>query len=142
MSQTTQHKDKYNRLFPSKVSTNNFLTLYILFILQNSTRMYGKEISDFIYKRFQGSWKPSHGMLYPILRELEEKGLVIGYWEDNDNQKRVRRFYEITDEGKNAFHDYVETVRPQIEESENIIRQIKHDFFVRNEVQHEPVAFQ
>ena len=44
------HKEKprytgsYNRLFPLKVSTNTFLTIYILHLLKTKGRLYGKEI--------------------------------------------------------------------------------------------------
>lgn len=128
VTEKNTHKDKYNRLFPHKVSTNSFLTLYVLHTLQKQNKMYGKEISDYIYDRFKGSWKPSHGMLYPILRKLEDDGLVKGYWEDGQSSKRFRRFYEITNVGKEAFDEHVESVVPQLTESEIIINTMKQDF--------------
>ncbi|MCX7610327.1 MAG: PadR family transcriptional regulator [Ignavibacterium sp.] len=121
------HKDKYNRLFPHKISTNTFLTIYILNTLKKHNRMYGKEISDYILQRFNGNWKPSHGMLYPILRNLEKKGLIKGYWEDSTDSKRFRRFYEITEKGLQAYDDYVKDIQPQIQESEKIISTLKKD---------------
>jgi DNA-binding PadR family transcriptional regulator len=35
--------------------------------------------------------------MYPLLRSLEERGLVAGSWEHPE--RRSRRFYELTEEG-------------------------------------------
>ena len=51
MSEVTYDSPKYNRIFPSKMSTSSFLELYILFLFQNKKEYYGKEIMDEI-----GSW--------------------------------------------------------------------------------------
>ncbi len=36
--------------------------------------------------------------IYPILSKMEEKGLIVGEWKVNENNKRVK-YYSITDEG-------------------------------------------
>ncbi len=36
--------------------------------------------------------------MYPLLRELESKGMIEGKWEHPD--RRTRRFYEITKAGE------------------------------------------
>ena len=64
--------------------------------------MYGKEIINEIEDRFSGQWKPSHGLVYPILRELEKEGLVQGEWIGDSNKKTIR-IYEITDKGREAY---------------------------------------
>ncbi len=92
----------YNRLFPVKVSTNTFITIYILHLLKKKGRLYGKEIINEIEDRFKGNWKPSHGLVYPILRELEEEGLVVGKW-SGDGSKKTIRVYHITDKGVRSY---------------------------------------
>lgn len=36
--------------------------------------------------------------IYPILSKMEKKGLIIGEWKVNENNKRVK-YYSITDSG-------------------------------------------
>jgi len=42
--------------------------------------------------------KNSSSKVYPILNQMEKKGLVTGEWDINENNKRVK-YYSITDEG-------------------------------------------
>lgn len=36
--------------------------------------------------------------IYPILSKMENKGLIVGEWKVNENNKRVK-YYSITDDG-------------------------------------------
>lgn len=101
MARNIRYAGVYNRLFPVKVSTNAFITLYILHLL-NKERLYGKEIIDKIEKRFKGHWKPSHGLVYPILRELETAGLIKGEWQGEGSKKTIC-IYHITPKGRSAY---------------------------------------
>ncbi|WP_422661680.1 PadR family transcriptional regulator (plasmid) [Paenibacillus sp. EC2-1] len=137
MSNATQSEKKeekarytgaYNRLFPVKVSTNTFLTIYILHLLKKKGRLYGKEIIKEIEDRFQGSWKPSHGLVYPILRELEKEGLVTGEWL-GDNSKKTIRVYEITHRGLKAFEEEKETHKEVFTQSYMIMETLMGDLY-------------
>lgn len=97
-----RYSGAYNRLFPMKISTSTFLTIYILHLLTRKDRLYGKEIINEIENRFAGEWKPSHGLVYPILRELEKEGLVKGSW-IGDSSKKTIRVYSITKKGINTY---------------------------------------
>lgn len=98
-----RYTGSYNRLFPLKVSTNTFITIYILHLLKTKGRLYGKEIIDKIENRFQGKWKPSHGLVYPILRELEKESLVKGEWIGEKTKKTIR-VYTITPKGIDVYN--------------------------------------
>ncbi|WP_069649546.1 PadR family transcriptional regulator [Caloranaerobacter ferrireducens] len=89
-------KDQRNRQFPSKISTTSFVKLYILHLLREKS-YYGNEIIEEIKRRLNSKWEPSPGMVYPLLRELEENGYITGWWIEPD--KRSIRKYRITDEG-------------------------------------------
>lgn len=103
MTEKVRYSGAYNRLFPVKVSTSTFITLYILFLLKREeSGLYGKEIIDKIEKRFRGSWKPSHGLVYPILRELEAEGLIKGEWQGGGVKKTIC-VYKITEEGIETY---------------------------------------
>lgn len=97
----TYDAPKYNRIFPSKMSTTSFLEIYILHLLSSNKHYYGKELLDEIEATFGSKWKPSHGMLYPLLRELEKKKLIKGNWEDPS--KKTKKLYKITKAGLEAL---------------------------------------
>ncbi|MGN6815434.1 MAG: PadR family transcriptional regulator [Solirubrobacterales bacterium] len=44
------------------------------------------------------------GTIYPILRRLEDEGFIKHRWTEVqvDNQRRRRRYYELTGEGRRA----------------------------------------
>lgn len=42
--------------------------------------------------------KYTSSKVYPILRKMEDNGLIVGEWKINKNNKRVK-YYSITDEG-------------------------------------------
>ena len=48
-----------------------------------------------------GALSVNPNTMYPLLRSLEERGLVAGEWEQPD--RRSRRFYRITAEGEQMF---------------------------------------
>jgi PadR family transcriptional regulator PadR len=62
-------------------------------------RMYGYELSEALEQRSQGILALGRGTLYPLLYNLEAKGLVAAEWEENES-KRKRRYYSITSQGK------------------------------------------
>jgi PadR family transcriptional regulator PadR len=59
---------------------------------------YGYEIIKKIKEASNGKILFSDGTLYPVLRKLEDKELIISEWRIAENQKR-RRYYNITDGG-------------------------------------------
>jgi len=61
--------------------------------------MYGYELSEAIEQRSQEILTLGRGTLYPLLYNLEAKGLVSGYWQDAESGRR-RRYYSITGKGK------------------------------------------
>jgi PadR family transcriptional regulator PadR len=62
-------------------------------------RMYGYELSEALEQRSKGILSLGRGTLYPLLYNLEAKGLVAAEWEENES-KRKRRYYSITSQGK------------------------------------------
>ena len=56
----------------------------------------GKEIIDSAVEASSGEWKPSPGLIYPLLGRLLDEGLI----EESKNGK-----YQITDVGKNILID-------------------------------------
>lgn len=91
------YKAQYNRMFPTKLSSSNFLSLYTLFLLDKSTRpLYGTEM----LKKMRGLagssiWNPSNGTYYPLLSQMEKDGFI-----EKVTSIESKNFYEITELGK------------------------------------------
>ena len=61
--------------------------------------MYGYELSEAIAQRSGQVLTLGQGTLYPLLYNLEAKGLVKGSWVVEPNHRK-RRYYSITSKGK------------------------------------------
>ena len=73
----------------------------VLWILQNK-EIYGLQIPKMLKER-EGSKRPMGvGTLYPILRSLEHKRLIVGQWGEEvipERRGARRRYYKLTDLG-------------------------------------------
>lgn len=118
---------KYNRIFPSKMSTTSLLQLYILFLFDKKKEYYGKEIIDEIDARFGSKWRPSHGMIYPLLRELENKNYISGEWEDIT--KKSKKIYRITDLGRAELEKELRSKENMFIDSYNMTVRILNDLY-------------
>ncbi len=63
---------------------------------------YGYLIIKRIKELSGGKMKYSDGMLYPVLHRLEKEGNIKSYWTVEDG-KKPRKYYEITELGKEAL---------------------------------------
>jgi DNA-binding PadR family transcriptional regulator len=82
---------------PSKIARGS-AELAILSLLDEQP-LYGFEISKQIEERTGGALRFTLASLYPMLYELEKRGLIAGRWRSND-AGRDRRYYSLTSAGK------------------------------------------
>ncbi|MCX7695840.1 MAG: PadR family transcriptional regulator [Caloramator sp.] len=108
-----------NRQLPSKFNTTTIVKLFILHFLNNKN-CYGNELIDLIENSLNYIWKPSPGMIYPLLRDMEENLLIEGWWEEPD--KKTKRIYRITDNGRKHYEIIKNINKPLIEESMYILK--------------------
>ncbi len=73
----------------------------ILGILKQGSS-YGYLIIKKIKELSGGKLQWYDGMLYPVLHRLEKEGLIRSSWNVSDDT-RPRKYYEITEEGKEAL---------------------------------------
>ena len=87
-----------------RIFDHGALRLVVLGLIAEEPR-HGYEIIKLMKDRFQGSYSPSPGSIYPILAQLAEAGMVeaqtIG----------ARKLFALTDEGR----AYLAAQRPQLE---------------------------
>jgi DNA-binding PadR family transcriptional regulator len=77
------------------------LEIYVLKIIKNNTGITGYDIIQKIASKPRGLWRGTAGSIYPILKNLAEKGLVR--IEEIDDTKRLKKGYHITNEGKEVL---------------------------------------
>ncbi|MEY8441742.1 PadR family transcriptional regulator [Lactobacillaceae bacterium 24-114] len=92
--------------------TADLLDGIVLAILENDDR-YGYELTQSIQKVIA----VSESTMYPVLRRLKKNGYLTTY--DQPYQGRNRRYYQITDDGRN----YLEDIRKLWENYKNGIDQ-------------------
>lgn len=76
----------------------------VILALTSGKDVYGYEITKRIKEYTDSSYEMGEGTLYPALKRLEEKKLLISYWGDTDKGGR-RKYYKITDEGRKSLED-------------------------------------
>jgi len=71
-----------------------------LLVLHFASRQpaYGNQLIERIATLTGGALSVNPNTMYPLLRSLEERGLVAGEWEHPE--RRSRRFYRATDAGR------------------------------------------
>lgn len=82
-------------------------------------RMYGYELSEAIEQRSRNILSLGRGTLYPLLYNLEAKGLVVAEWDENESKRR-RRYYSITGKGKDQLQSQKEQWT-QLQEGVNLV---------------------
>lgn len=123
------NKAKRGGQIPSNLSTTSFVKLYILHLLIEKS-YYGNKIRDEITRRLDGKWSPSYGLIYPLLRELEEEGYIEGWW-DEPRKRSIRR-YKITDSGLKHYDVIKKQSKESIDDSLLIIKNILKDIYKIN----------
>ncbi|KMT23044.1 PadR family transcriptional regulator [Clostridium cylindrosporum] len=108
-----------NRQLPNKVNTTTLVKIFILHFLSEKS-CYGNELIDGIEQNLNYLWKPSPGMIYPLLRNMEEDMLIEGWWLEPD--KKTKRNYKITETGLKHYERLKLIYKPQLEESLTIIQ--------------------
>ncbi|MFA6224916.1 MAG: PadR family transcriptional regulator [Methanoregula sp.] len=72
----------------------SFLALYILHTLQERPTS-GYDLLKEIAEKTGGTWAPSKGTIYPLLKQLEEEGLI----EVAATEKRAKTLFTVTQTG-------------------------------------------
>jgi len=71
---------------------------------------YGNQLMERIAGLTEGALNVNPNTMYPLLRDLERRGLIEGSWEHPD--RRSRRYYSLTPAGRAEYDDLLEDVLP------------------------------
>ena len=117
--------DTFNPFVASLLSKGGgLLPLVVLHLLSQRPR-YGNEIMDLITESTGGRWVANPGAIYPLLRVLEERGLIEGKWEDPD--RRTIRIYRLTGAGEQELARLKAIVRPKLDEAIEVLQRLTQE---------------
>ena len=88
---------------------------------------YGNQLMERISAVTAGVLAVNPNTMYPLLRQLESRGLIEGKWEHPE--RRSRRYYSITDSGREEYERLVREVRPFIESVARSIDEIIREVY-------------
>ncbi|MBS5938699.1 PadR family transcriptional regulator [Clostridium sartagoforme] len=83
-----------------------FIDILILALLTKED-MYTYEISKVIMENSNGEITLGEGTLYPALKRFYSNGYVEYYWVEKDNNLVKRKYYKITDQGREYLNSKV-----------------------------------
>lgn len=90
--------------------------LLILSLVEEQPR-HGYDIGSLIEQRSGGMLRFNVASLYPLLYRLEKRGWIQGRWVESAGQRRRRRYYRLTPEGKkvlaaqrNSWREFVKAI--------------------------------
>ena len=71
---------------------------------------HGYQLALELEEKSGGAFRFNHGTLYPILHKLEQEGLILGDWLD-EQTKRKRKSYSLTEAGHDRLAGQIEAWR-------------------------------
>jgi PadR family transcriptional regulator PadR len=102
------------------------LPLLVLHLISD-TPSYGNRLMERIAAMTAGVLSVNPNTMYPLLRRLESRGLIRGDWEHPE--RRTRRYYSLTDEGRQEYERLVEEVRPFLDSVKASIDEIVREVY-------------
>ena len=88
---------------------------------------YGNQLMERIAEVTAGVLSVNPNTMYPLLRQLESRGLIEGQWEHPE--RRTRRYYSITKKGKAEYKRLVEDVGPFLDSVRTSIDEIVREVY-------------
>jgi DNA-binding PadR family transcriptional regulator len=83
---------------------------------------YGNQLMERIAEMTAGVLSVNPNTMYPLLRQLESRGLIEGKWEHPE--RRSRRYYSVTGAGTEEYERLVGEVRPFLDSARASIEAI------------------
>jgi len=98
--------------FTGELRKREILPMLVLHFMKGGPS-YGNALIEKIADVTAGVLHVNPNTMYPLLRQLEARGLVEGEWEHPE--RRSRRYYSLTSEGRAEYRRLVKEVRPFID---------------------------
>jgi PadR family transcriptional regulator len=112
--------------FGGQIRRRDVFPLLVLHLISREPS-YGNHLIEEIKDLTQGVISVNPNTMYPLLRELEDGGLIKGAWEHPD--KRTRRYYSITPAGRKRYKALVGEVEPFLDSVIRSVTLIKKEIY-------------
>jgi len=112
--------------FTGGLRRREVLPLLVLHLIAQGPS-YGNQLMERIGAMTEGVLSVNPNTMYPLLRTLEGRGLIEGQWEHPE--RRSRRYYSLTDEGRVEHQRLVEEVRPFLDSVKSSIDEIVREVY-------------
>jgi DNA-binding PadR family transcriptional regulator len=107
---------------------SGLVTLLVLHFVANEA-CYGNQLMERIAALTSGALAINPNTMYPLLRSLEERGLVTAEWEHPS--RRTRRFYRITPAGDAERRRLAEMLKPNLDAIASTVDLIRRELLDR-----------
>ena len=112
--------------FTGGLRRREVLPLLVLHLIAQGPS-YGNQLMERIGAMTAGVLSVNPNTMYPLLRQLEERGLIQGEWEHPE--RRTRRYYSLTGDGRAEYERLVEEVRPFLDSVRSSIDEIVREVY-------------
>ena len=113
-------------LLAQEVRRQDLVPVLVLHLMREEP-VYGNRIMKGIEEMTDGALSVNPNTVYPLLRSLEERGLIEGAWEYPD--KRTRRFYSITGDGRAELKRLRDGLEPILDSAIRSMTLIKAELY-------------
>ena len=112
--------------FTGELRRRDVLPLLVMHLMAEGPS-YGNQLMDRISQLTAGVLSVNPNTMYPLLRQLESRGLIEGRWEHPE--RRSRRYYSLTTAGKKEYRRLRKEVRPFLESVGRSIAEIEREVY-------------
>ena len=112
--------------FTGELRRRDVLPLLVLHYI-SAGPSYGNQLMERISAVTEGVLSVNPNTMYPLLRSLEAKGWIEGSWEHPE--RRSRRYYAITDAGREEYERLEREVRPFLDSIRRSIEMIVDEVY-------------
>ena len=120
------HRGRPSDPFGGELRRREVLPLLVLHFISDGPS-YGNQLMERISDVTAGVLSVNPNTMYPLLRQLEARGLIEGQWEHPE--RRSRRYYSITTKGRKEYRRLVEDVRPFLDSIARSVRDIVREVY-------------
>lgn len=113
-------------VFGGGIRRRDVFPLLVLHLIEREPA-YGNRLIEEIEAITDGVISANPNTIYPLLRDLEARGLIEGQWEHPD--RRTRRFYSITAPGRKEYRRLVEELEPFLDSIIKSVTLIKREIY-------------
>ena len=112
--------------FTGELRRREVLPLLVLHYIVDGPS-YGNQLMERISAATAGVLSVNPNTMYPLLRQLEGRGLIEGRWEHPE--RRSRRYYSITEAGREEYERLVAEARPFLDSIARSIDEIIREVY-------------